>query len=215
MDKFTTLKSVAAPVLKANVDTDIITPMRRMAGQRKQPLHHYAFEALRYLGGDGDTGEPNPEFGLNYPYAAGARIMLTGPNFGCGSSRETAPEAIAGLGIRCLVGTSFGDIFFKNCFQQGILPISLDEQQIERLAPLCAAGEFIVDLEACLLTAPSGEEIAFDVNPLRRRSLLLAEDDIDITLTYGEHLQAFRAGDRIERPWVYQLAASAAAGEIA
>ena len=203
MDKFVRVTSRAVPMLRRDVDTDLITPMRRIGLAQPQPLHHYAFEALRYVGGDGDTGAPNPEFELNQDAYAGARIMLTGANFGCGSSRETAPQAIAGLGFRCLIGTSFGDIFFKNCFQQGILPVVLAEAELDALAKQARDGEFSVDLETCTITAPDRRELRFEVNPLRRESLLSGLDDIGLTLQRGDAIAAFQARDRVERPWVY------------
>lgn len=194
-----TVRSIALPILIENVDTDVITPMRRITGGSPHPLHHYAFEALRYLGGDGDTGRPDPAFPLNDPAFAGASIMLTGQNFGCGSSRETAPMAIAALGFRVLIGSSFGDIFFNNCFQQGVLPITLDESTVAGLG-----GELTVDLEAQTVTAADGTTIGFEVNPLRKACLLEGTDLIGMSLGHANRIGEWQDEDRARRPWVWE-----------
>jgi 3-isopropylmalate/(R)-2-methylmalate dehydratase small subunit len=202
MEPLRVVRSVAVPVLMANVDTDVITPMRRIVGRSEHPLHHYAFEALRYLGGDGDTGRPDPAFPLNDPRYAGASIMLTGPNFGCGSSRETAPAAIAALGFRVLIGPSFGDIFFNNCFQQGVLPITLDEAVVEGLT-----GELTVEVETQTVTAGSTTVISFELNPLRKACLLEGTDMIGMSLGYADRIGAWQDRDRVARPWAWETLA--------
>jgi 3-isopropylmalate/(R)-2-methylmalate dehydratase small subunit len=199
------IESIAAPLLRANVDTDVITPMRRITSRSSQPLAHYAFEPLRYLGGDGDTGRPNPDFVLNDPAYAGARILLTGENFGCGSSRETAPAALYALGFRIIIGSSFGDIFANNCFQRGILVICLDGETVQALAAEARQGRFVVDLESCRITSPQGLEVRFEVNPLRRELLLSGLDDIGMSLRLTREIAAFQVADRERRPWVYEL----------
>ncbi len=199
MEPLRAVRSIAVPLLVANVDTDLITPMRRITGGTRHPLHHYAFEALRYLGGDGDTGRPDPDFPLNDARYAGASIMLTGPNFGCGSSRETAPMAIAALGFRVLIGSSFGDIFFNNCFQQGILPITMDPATVAGLG-----GELSVDLEAQTVTAADGTVTGFEVNPLRRACLLEGTDLIGMSLRQAERIREWQERDRAVRPWVWE-----------
>jgi len=198
MEPLVRVRSVAVPLLLANVDTDVITPMRRLTGSTAHPLHHYTFEALRYLGGDGDTGAPDPTFPLNDPAYAGAQIMLTGPNFGCGSSRETAPMAIAALGFRVLVGSSFGDIFFNNCFQQGLLPIVVPSEVVARLA-----GELTVDLEEQTITAADGAVVTFDINPLRKACLLEGTDLVGLTLGLASAVDEWQARDRVARPWAW------------
>jgi 3-isopropylmalate dehydratase, small subunit len=203
MEALTAVQSWAMPLLLANIDTDVITPMRRITGGAIHPLAHYAFESLRYTGGDGDTGEPDPAFALNDPAFAGAEIMLTGPNFGCGSSRETAPMAIAALGFRVLIGSSFGDIFFNNCFQQGILPIVLPADEIERLA--ADRGTLAVDVDAQTITDVHGRMIDFDVNALRKACLLEGTDLVGLTLAYASDIDAFQARDRSARPWIWDL----------
>jgi 3-isopropylmalate/(R)-2-methylmalate dehydratase small subunit len=205
---FETVVSPAASLMQPNVDTDVITPMRRISQRGEKPLSYYAFEALRYLGGDGDEGDPDPDFCLNQERFAAARILITGENFGCGSSRETAPRAIGDLGIRVLVGASFGDIFFNNCFQCGILPIRLDAGVVDRLVGQAQSGaDFRVDLEAQTITAPAGEVVAFEVDPLRRGSLLAGLDDIGMTLELADRIGDFQSRDRRERPWVWSVTA--------
>jgi 3-isopropylmalate/(R)-2-methylmalate dehydratase small subunit len=203
MEKFTVLKSKAAPWLLPNIDTDIITPMKRILKNLDQ-LPRYAFEPFRFVNGDGDAGIPDPAFVLNQSEYQGARIMIVGENFGSGSSRETAPEAIAGMGIRCLIGISFGGIFFKNCFQQGILPIVLPQEKIESLSQQTLEGEFLVDLVKGQLTTPRGEVISFAVEPVKRSSLLEGLDDVGVTLKNKNLIEKFTNDDRNVRPWVYR-----------
>ncbi len=203
MDRFGVLEGIAAPLLMPNVDTDIITPMRRLTGGSAHPLHHYAFEPYRFFDGDGDRGDPNPEFVLNQPEYADARILITGENFGCGSSRESAPIALRGLGIRCLIGTSFGEIFFNNCFQRGLLAVTLPAETIESLAAQTRDGSFRVDLAGQHIQSPDGSFHPFDVNPLRRECLLEGLDDLGLTLKREGAIKAFQDRDRKARPWIY------------
>jgi 3-isopropylmalate/(R)-2-methylmalate dehydratase small subunit len=203
MEPFVTVEGAAAPLLIPNVDTDVITPMNRLVGGNAHPLHHYAFEPYRYVGGDGDLGEPNPEFTLNRAEFANAPLLITGENFGCGSSRETAPAALGGLGIRCLIGSSFGEIFFNNCFQRGLLAITLPPETIASLAAQTSDGPFRVDLVEQRLRAPDGTEHAFEVNPLRRKCLLEGLDDLGLTLQRSEAIDRFQQRDRTARPWIY------------
>lgn len=204
MEKLTILESRAVPIMNANIDTDIITPMQRLTGNSDKPLAHYAFEPLRYVGGDGDAGEARPDFPLNQSRFVDAEIMLCGENFGCGSSRESAPRAIADLGYRCLIGSSFGDIFFNNCFQQGILPIALDADLVDALAADAFADKvFRIDLQAQTITVSGRAPIAFVVNGLRKKSLLEGLDDIGVTLTMSQAIDDWQARDRERRPWVW------------
>lgn len=203
MQAFKAITSVAVPWLMPNVDTDIITPMKRMLSSPTK-LEKYAFEPYRFVGGNADTGKPDPAFPLNQPQYKNARIMIVGENFGGGSSRETAPKAIAKLGIRCLIGTSFGGIFFKNCFQVGVLPIALPGETVAKLAAEAAGGHvFTVDLEAQEITTPGGETIPFRVEPLRRTSLIEGLDDVGLILKQKDKIKAFQERDRERRPWVY------------
>lgn len=206
MEKLQQLASQAVPIMNANIDTDIITPMNRLTTRLAKPLAYYAFEPLRYIGGDGDSGNPDPDFPLNDPRYAGATIMLCGENFGCGSSRESAPAAIAELGIRCVIGSSFGDIFFNNCFQQGVLPVVLPLREVETLAAQAKeGGRFELDLEAQLIVSPDGRRIPFEVNALKKRSLLEGLDDISLTLQQDKEIAAFQERDRLARPWIYDV----------
>ncbi len=203
MEKLTILNSIAVPWLIPNIDTDIITPMKRMLSAPAE-LEKYAFEPYRFIGGNADTGSPNPAFPLNQKQYEHAKIMIVGENFGGGSSRETAPEAIAKMGYRCLIGSSFGGIFFKNCFQVGILPISLDKDVVERLAVQAETlGSFIVDLNKQQIMTPEGECIPFAVEPLRKTMLLEGQDDVGMTLRNKDDIDAFFKSDRTNRPWLY------------
>ena len=205
MEPLTIVEGTAAPLLIPNVDTDVITPLNRLTGGNAHPLQHYAFEPYRYVDGDGDHGKPNPEFALNQPEFASARLLITGENFGCGSSRETAPAAIAALGIRCLIGSSFGEIFFNNCFQRGLLVLVFPLETIASLAAQTVDGLFRVDLVEQHLDAPDGTRRDFEVNPLRRKCLLEGLDDLGLTLQRSEAIDRFQERDRQARPWVYSV----------
>jgi len=204
MQPFVKIVSKAAPFMFPNVDTDIITPMNRLMQQSDKPLSYYAFEPYRYLDGNADTNQPNPDFCLNQPEYDGAAILITGENFGCGSSRESAPAAIFDLGIRCVIGASFGEIFFNNCFQRGLLPIQISVDLVRELADQTPAGEFTVDLENQQIVSPQQQVISFDINPLRKTSLLQGLDDIGLTLQREAEIAEFQTRDRLERPWIYQ-----------
>lgn len=202
MQPFVPLRATPVPILAANVDTDIITPMQRLTGRNARPLADYAFEAWRYDTGDADTGRPIPGFALNDPAGPGPRILLTGENFGCGSSRESAPRVLYDLGFRCLIGPGFGDIFFNNCFQQGLLPIVVSSDVSAALADWKA--EVQVDLAEQSITW--GDRVVhFDVNPLRKRCLLEGLDDVQLSLNFEADIAAFQERDRAQRPWVYAL----------
>ena len=210
MEKFTTLTSKAAPLMLANIDTDIITPMRRLVVDTGKALARYAFEPLRFIDGDGDRGEPNPDFIMNQPPFQQATILITGENFGCGSSRETAVTALVGLGYRCVIGSSFGEIFYNNCFQNGVLPIILPRQHVDMLAAesleTAHGPELVtVDLETCTITSPLGQTLPFSMNALRREALLEGLDAIGVTLKRAADIAAFQARDVSARPWVYQV----------
>ncbi len=209
MEQLTLLTSKAAPLMLANIDTDVITPMRRLvAASPNWPK--YAFEPLRHTGGDADEGEPNPDFIMNQAPFQQAQILVAGENFGCGSSRETAVTALAQLGYRCVIGSSFGGIFYNNCFQNGILPIVLPVEQVEALAAESletaeGSAGVTVDLETCTITTPLGRTIRFEVNALRREALMEGLDAIGITLKRDDAIAAFQEQDRQTRPWVYDL----------
>jgi len=205
VERFTRVESIAAPLMLQNVDTDVIIPMRRIVSLRRgDDLSRYAFEPLRY-GPEGADGSENPDFVLNRPEYQGAEILLAGENFGCGSSREPAVWVIRGMGFRVIIAPSFGDIFFGNCFQRGMLPIVLPLATVEAFAELARepAARFIVDLERCEVTTPAGDRVPFEVNPLRREGLLEGLDDIGLTSRREAEIAAFQSADRVRRPWVY------------
>ncbi len=204
MQKFDTLISVAAPLMISNVDTDMIIPMERYLMADRSDMHRYAFEVLRFL----PNGSENPDFVLNKAPYRDAKILITGANFGCGSSRESAVWALAGLGIRCLIAPGFGNIFYNNCFQNGVLPIVLDEATVDQLAAMAGqtnAGSLNVDLEKQRITDSHEEVIPFEIEPQRRRQLLEGLDDIGVTLIRENEIKAFRAQDQQNRPWIYTL----------
>lgn len=200
MVPFPVLQGIPMQLLMKNVDTDIITPMKRLTGGNERPLADYAFEAWRYEGGNADTGQPLADFPLNQAQFSAATILLSGENFGCGSSRQSAPQVLYDLGFRCLIGVSYGEIFFNNCFQLGILPIVVSKETVDML--VASGMEVRVDLVAEELSW-GNEVISFDVNSLRKRCLLEGLDDIELTLSRVEKINEFQAADRRARPWVY------------
>jgi len=202
MDKFTVLKGVAAPLMLANVDTDAIIRMERLSRLDRGELGRWAFESLRYL----PDGNENPQFLLNQPPWRSANILLAADNFGCGSSRETAVWALWELGVRCVIAPSFGDIFYGNCFQNGMLPVRLPAAEVEAIAAEVLRGgkEITVDLIEQRVVTSSGRAIVFDIEPGRRKALLHGLDAIGVTLTYAADIARFQARDRIERPWLYR-----------
>ncbi|MGH8765199.1 MAG: 3-isopropylmalate dehydratase small subunit [Burkholderiales bacterium] len=200
MQKFTLLSAVAAPFPQKNVDTDTIIRIERCTGTPKEELGKYAFEMARYL----PEGAENPEFVLNQPRYRGARILVCGEFFGTGSSREMAVWALAGLGIRCLIAPSFGEIFRGNCFQNGVLPIVLPPGTVDALMRLASspdAAPFTVDLERQTVNG----DIRFEIGARRRRMLLEGLDEIALTLALEPKIAAFQAADRERRPWIYDV----------
>ena len=200
MERFTSVQGRAIPLLVPDIDTDVITPIKRVM-QGGDALTRYAFESLRYR----EDGSPDPECPLNQEAYREAPIMLAGANFACGSSRETAVWAVRGLGIRCIIAPSFGEIFFDSCFENGLLPIALPVAELDTLAAEAAADELRVELERCEITAPSGRVIQFSVHPLQREALLSGRDSIELTLSREPEIEAFQLRDRELRPWVYEL----------
>lgn len=205
MEPFTTLASVAAPLRRPNVDTDVIIRIERLAEFRRHELGPWAFESLRYRA----DGSENPDFVLNKPGYRGARILVGGENFGCGSSREDAVWAIAGTGLRAVLAPSFGDIFFGNCFQNGILPIRLPADTIAHLMDALEQhpAELVIDLPAQTVTPAGGAPIPFDIEPLRKQMLVEGLDEVGLTLKRVADLEAFEARDRMLRPWLYGASA--------
>lgn len=201
MQKFTTVTGPAVAVMRANIDTDVIVRVEWLTLPREQ-LEPYAFEALRYLPGGAD----DPDFMPNRAPFRGAPILLTGANFGCGSSRETAVWALQAMGIRCVIASSFGDIFSNNCFQNGVLPIVLPHAQVDALVASAADGQFVrVDLEQQIIITAKGWNIAFDIDSLRRASLLAGLDEIGLTLREDALIRAWQKSDRTARPWVWNV----------
>ena len=203
MEKFTVLKGIAAPLMVPNIDTDRIIRIERCAGIPRERQGEYMLEMMRL---DAD-GSENPDFILNQPPFREAKILIAAENFGCGSSRENAVWALMGWGLRCVIAPSFGDIFFGNCFQNGMLPIRLPTATVERLAAAMQAGTrnaiLTVDLTRQRIVSATGEEIAFEIEPLRRRMLAEGLDEIGLTLEHEAEIAAFQRRDRGVRPWLY------------
>ena len=203
MEKFETLTGVAAPLLLENINTDAVIPVRWIVNFGMD-LGEGLFGGWRYRLDDSE----NPDFILNRPPYRDARILLAGPNFGCGSSREEAPWALLSFGIRCVIAPSFGDIFFENSFKNGLLPIILDAATIKTICDelLAATPDSIlaVDLQKCTITLPSGTTIAFIVDENRRQALLAGLDEIEQTLTHNTEFNTFQSSDKKRRPWIYR-----------
>ena len=201
---FNKLTAIAAPIMRANIDTDVIIRIERLVGNSvRGTLGRWAFGSLRYLA----DGSENPDFILNREPYRQAEILITGPNFGCGSSREGAVWSLQEMGIRALIGSGFGDIFFANCFQNGILPIVVDEEIVGALATEVeatqGAGRISIDLDSQTITSPSGKQHTFEIDPRRREGLLQGLDEVALTLLRDDEIRAFQAADRAARPWIY------------
>jgi len=211
VDAFVTLDGLVAPLDRANVDTDAIIPKQFLKSIRRTGFGRYLFDEWRYL----DQGQPdmdvagrppNPDFVLNQPRYAGASILLTQDNFGCGSSREHAPWALLDYGFRCIIAKGFADIFLNNCFKNGILPIALPPKVVDDLFRAVYAREgyrLKVDLAEQAVTTPDGERIPFEVDPFRKECLLKGLDDIALTLQHLDDIRAYEARRREEAPWLF------------
>jgi len=210
MDSFTVHQGLVAPIDRENVDTDAIIPKQFLKSIRKTGFGPNLFDEWRYLdpgepGQDPATRKPNPDFVLNLPRYQGASILLARRNFGCGSSREHAPWAIQQYGFRALIAPSYADIFFNNCFKNGLLPIVLPESQVAKLFDDVAAFpgySLTVDLERQVIVKPQGEELAFDVQPFRKYCLLNGFDDIGLTLRHADKIRAFESERLATKPWL-------------
>ncbi len=201
MEKFTTLSGIAAPMPLVNIDTDMIIPKQFLKTIKRSGLGANLFDEMRFT----QDGAEIPEFVLNQPAYREAQILVAGDNFGCGSSREHAPWAIADFGIRCVISTSFADIFYNNCFKNGILPIVLPEDQRDILmkdAEKGANARIEVDLEAQTVTSSDGETFTFDVDPFKKHCLLNGLDDIGLTMEKAAAIDTFEAEASAARPWV-------------
>ena len=202
MDKFTTLTGVAAPLPMINVDTDMIIPKQFLKTVERTGLARGLFLEMRL----NDDGSENPDFVLNKPAWRDSVILVAGENFGCGSSREHAPWALLDFGIRCVIAPSFGDIFYNNCFLNGILPIKLGPEQMEKLfddAGRGANATLTIDLESQTIRGPDGGEISFDIDPFKKHCLLNGLDDIALTQEKTDKIDAFEGGQRAAQPWLY------------
>ncbi len=200
MEKFTTLTGIAAHLPMINVDTDMIIPKQYLKTIKRTGLATGLFAELRY----DEKGELLPDFVLHKPPYTNAKILITGENFGCGSSREHAPWALLDFGIRCIIAPSFADIFYNNCFQNGILPITLPQGEIDKLIDDASRGDnarLTIDLEAQEIRGPDGGVIKFDIDPFRKRCLLEGLDNIGLTLEKAEHIDAFERESAVSRPW--------------
>ena len=200
MDKFETLTGVAAPMPMVNVDTDMIIPKQFLKTIKRSGLGANLFDEMRF---DRD-GNENPDFVLNNPAYRNAEILVAGDNFGCGSSREHAPWAIKDFGIRCVIAPSFADIFFNNCFKNGILPIPLPQETVDFLmkdAEKGANARMTIDLEAQTITMSEGEVISFEVDPFKKKCLMEGLDDIGLTMEHAAKIDAFEANLNASRPW--------------
>ena len=206
-EKFTVLTGVAAPLLRHNIDTDVIIRIERLVGLPPDQLGPYALEALRFRA----DGSEDPDFVLNRPAYRDSSILLAGDNFGCGSSREHAVWALWGRGIRAVIAPSFGDIFFSNCFQSGMLPVTLPIETIREIAEEVEASpgnaRVTVDLASREIISPTGRRIPFQIDSTRRQQLLAGLDEIGTTLLREPEIAAFQSRDGKNRPWIYQLGA--------
>ncbi len=201
MEKFEKLHGIAAPMPLVNIDTDMIIPKVFLKSIARTGFGKNLFDEMRY----NRDGTEIADFVLNKPQYRNAEILVAGDNFGCGSSREHAPWAIADFGIKCVVSTSFADIFFNNCFKNGILPIVLPQEQVDTLMRDAERGEnarMTVDLEAQEITTSDGQTISFDVDPFKKHCLIEGLDDIGLTLEKSASIDAFEAKASAQRPWV-------------
>jgi 3-isopropylmalate/(R)-2-methylmalate dehydratase small subunit len=201
MRKFTTLTGVAAPLPMINIDTDKIIPKQYLKTIERSGLGKGLFDEMRYHG----DGSENAEFILNQPAYRQAKILITGDNFGCGSSREHAPWALLDFGISCIIAEDFADIFYNNCFKNGVLPIRLDAATIEQLmadAQNGANAVFTIDLENQTISRPDGHSVAFEIDPFRKHCLLNGLDDIGLTLEKAPAIDRFEHRQRVSQPWL-------------
>jgi len=200
MDKFVKLTGVAAPLPVVNIDTDMIIPKDYLKTIKRTGLGTGLFAEARY----NEDGTPNPDFVLNKPAYQNATILVAGDNFGCGSSREHAPWALLDFGIRCVISTSFADIFYNNCFKNGILPIVVSPEDLDKLMDDAGRGSnavLTVDLEAQEITGPDGGRIGFEIDAFRRHCLLNGLDDIGLTLEKATSIDSFEKKTASSRPW--------------
>lgn len=212
MKAFTVLEGIVAPMDRANVDTDMIIPKQFLKSIKRSGFGPNLFDELRYL----DEGQPgidnskrplNPDFPLNFPRYKGASILIARENFGCGSSREHAPWALEDYGFSCVIAPSYADIFFNNCFKNGVLPIVLPPEKVDELFTAMYANEGFtlkIDLAAQRVVTPAGESISFEVDSFRKYCLLNGLDDIGLTLQDADDISAFEAKWQQKSPWLFR-----------
>ena len=201
MQKFDKLRGVAAPLNILNIDTDMIIPKQFLKTIKRSGLGVNLFSEMRYT----DDGGENKDFVLNKPVYRSAEILVAGDNFGCGSSREHAPWALLDFGIRCVISTSFADIFYNNCFKNGILPIKVSADERDALLADAADGEnpeLSIDLVSQTISRPNGVEISFEIDPFRKQCLLDGLDDIGLTMEKETSISQFEAGRKTDMPWL-------------
>jgi 3-isopropylmalate/(R)-2-methylmalate dehydratase small subunit len=213
MKSFTVLQGIAAPMDRANVDTDMIIPKQFLKSIKRTGFGKNLFDELRYL----DEGMPdqscegrpiNPEFPLNFPRYQGASVLLSRENFGCGSSREHAPWALDDYGFRCVIAPGFADIFYNNCFKNGLLPIVLSDEVVDKLFKemyACENYKLTIDLADQVVRTPTGESFSFEVDEFRKHCLLNGLDDIGLTLEHADAIRAYEAKKRVEAPWLFDV----------
>ena len=213
MKSFTVLEGLVAPMDRANVDTDMIIPKQFLKSIKRSGFGPNLFDEMRYLD-EGQPGEDcsnrplNPDFPLNQPRYHGATVLLARENFGCGSSREHAPWALEDYGFRCIIAPSFADIFYNNCFKNGILPVVLPAATVEQLFTALYAHEgyrLEIDLAAQEVRTPAGEVLGFEVDVARKQCLLKGLDDIGVTLESAAHIHKFENRWREQSPWLFNV----------
>jgi 3-isopropylmalate/(R)-2-methylmalate dehydratase small subunit len=204
MEKFTKLTGVAAPMPMINVDTDKILPAVYLKTIKRTGLGKVLFDEVRYR----PDGSENPDFVLNQGPYRNARILIAGDNFGCGSSREHAPWALLDFGISCVIAPSFADIFYNNCFKNGLLPIILPQETVDRLmddAKKGANAVLTIDLEKQTISRPDGGEVSFEIDPFRKHCLMHGLDDIGLTQQKAAAIRSFEDKSRLARPWLWGI----------
>ncbi|MCG6814079.1 3-isopropylmalate dehydratase small subunit [Moraxella catarrhalis] len=212
MEKYTTEQGIVAPLDRSNVDTDLIIPKQFLKSIKRTGFGDNLFDELRYLdegflGQDINKRPKNPDFVLNQARYAGATILLARKNFGCGSSREHAPWALEEYGFRTVIAPSFADIFYNNCFKNGMLPVVLSDGDVDDLFNECFANvgyQLTVDLQNQTVISPNGEQYHFEIDAFRKHCLLNGLDDIGLTLQHADDIKAFEEKAKADRPWVFK-----------
>lgn len=211
MKAFTQLQGLVCPLDRANVDTDAIIPKQFLKSIKRSGFGPNLFDEWRYLdhgepGMDNSTRQPNPDFVLNAPRYQGAQVLLARENFGCGSSREHAPWALEDFGLRAIIAPSFADIFFSNCYKNGLLPIVLSADIVDQLFNECQAQEgyaLTIDLAAQTVTTPTGQSFSFEITEHRKHCLLNGLDEIGLTLEHADDIRRYEAERRAQQPWLF------------